>query len=150
MSPIKEQLYQVCLAQINERITLCQQAIKEVQNSANEETKSSAGDKYETGRAMAQLEIEKNAAQLQEAARLKLTLEQFFAKGKTATVQMGSLVSTNEGNFYLAVPLGGLKINDTIYYTLSGDSPVGKLLLGLKEGDAFNFRGKTFIVTQID
>ena len=66
-----------------------QEAISGAQNSANEETKSSAGDKYETGRAMAQLEIEKNMTQLAEAKRLKQTLEQIAPDKIIAELMFG-------------------------------------------------------------
>ena len=59
MTTIKQTLYNFCVTYINQRMATAQQAIHTAQASANEETKSSAGDKYETGRAMMQLEIEK-------------------------------------------------------------------------------------------
>ena len=71
------------MAYVHERIAATQEAIYTAQLSANEETKSSAGDKYETGRAMAQLEIEKNTAQLAEALKLKQMLKQISSIGFT-------------------------------------------------------------------
>jgi hypothetical protein len=52
---------------VHQRIASAEEAIRMAQESANQEGKSSAGDKYETGRAMAQLEIEKASGQLAEA-----------------------------------------------------------------------------------
>jgi len=71
---VKKQLYSLCLAYIDERIQVANQAIQFAQDSANDETKSTAGDKYETGRAMAQLEIEKINAQLNESKKLSKIL----------------------------------------------------------------------------
>ncbi|HSY60679.1 MAG TPA: hypothetical protein VK796_02335, partial [Cytophaga sp.] len=71
MTSQKNTLYAYCTDYVTERITRLKTEIKKTQSSANEETKSSAGDKYETGRAMAQLEIEKNTKQLAEAERLQ-------------------------------------------------------------------------------
>ena len=59
MSEIKKQLYQKILSIANDRVSNLKRIILETQESANNETKSSAGDKHETGRAMAQLETEK-------------------------------------------------------------------------------------------
>jgi hypothetical protein len=64
---IKESLYNHCMRYVQERIARIQNEIDLHQAAANEETKSSAGDKYETGRAMAQLDIERNSVQLREA-----------------------------------------------------------------------------------
>ena len=46
------------------------------QEAANEEGKSSVGDKYETGRAMMQIERDKAAQQLDEALKLKNIIDQ--------------------------------------------------------------------------
>jgi hypothetical protein len=45
---IKQQLYALCQEFISRRIIVAQQAIAAAQSAANEETKSSSGDKYET------------------------------------------------------------------------------------------------------
>ena len=56
---IKEQLYEFCRAYIDGRTIRINESIKSIQESLSSETKSSAGDKHETGRAMLQLEREK-------------------------------------------------------------------------------------------
>ena len=149
MTSIKHQLYYLCLACIVERIATAQLAIQEAQASSNEETKSSAGDKYETGRAMAQLEIEKSAAQLAEAMKLKQTLEALAEKKPTENAQAGSLVMTDQGNFYLTIPAGQLIVDHKTYYAISVDSPIGARLLGLKLGSSFTLRDKTYRIEQI-
>ena len=75
MSEIKRKLYQHCINFVDKRIAAAKETIAMAQESANEDTKSSAGDKYETGRAMAQLEIEKTAGQLEEALKDKKLLD---------------------------------------------------------------------------
>ncbi|MEJ0032235.1 MAG: hypothetical protein WDO15_18500 [Bacteroidota bacterium] len=66
---LSDTLYHLCLEFIDNRIKTIRNAISETQASADEETKSSAGDKYETGLSMMQLDMEKQAEQLQEAIR---------------------------------------------------------------------------------
>ena len=68
MKSIKQELYKLCQTYIQQRILTAKQAIEAAQQAANNETKSSSGDKYETGRAMMQLEIEKDSAQLSESS----------------------------------------------------------------------------------
>ena len=126
-----------------------QEAISGAQNSANEETKSSAGDKYETGRAMAQLEIEKNMTQLAEAKRLKQTLEQIAPDKITHLIQLGSLVLTNHGNFYVAISAGPFTIQNKSYLAISPASPIGLKMMGLREKDSFSLNGKEFNIQQI-
>lgn len=88
--------------------SLISKAIEHAQLAANEETKSSAGDKYETGRAMMQLEIEKQSVQLAEAMKLKHVLSQINPEKTTETIQSGSLVFTDQGNFYISISAGKL------------------------------------------
>jgi transcription elongation GreA/GreB family factor len=124
-------------------------AIQTAQLSANEETKSSAGDKYETGRAMAQLEIENNSAQLRESMKLKQVLEQISFDQKSTYVQIGSLVTTNQGIFYIAISAGQFVIEDETYFAISAASPIGQKLMGLRVDASFTFNKKEFCITHI-
>jgi hypothetical protein len=146
MQQIKQQLHALCLAYIEERIKGANQAIQFAQASANEETKSSAGDKYETGRAMAQLEIEKNSTQLAEAKKLKQILLQLDPSKATETAQAGSVVITNQGRFYISIPAGQFIIEGESYFAISPSSPIAQKLLGLRIGYQFSFNKKEFVV----
>jgi len=149
LTSLKHQLHSFCLTYIHERITAAQAAIQTAQLSANEETKSSAGDKYETGRAMAQLEIEKNTSHLVEAIKLKQVLDQISADQKTTTIQVGSLVITNQGNFYIAISAGQFLIDGKTYFAISAASPMGQKLTGLSVETSFTFNKKEFLITQV-
>ena len=70
----KEKLHDACVAYVDERISFLNETIKETQNSANNESKSSMGDKYETTRSMMHLENEQMSIQLKEALNLKTFL----------------------------------------------------------------------------
>ena len=59
MSEIKKQLFSECQNFVNSKLEAIHRTIEGLQNSLTSETKSTAGDKHETGRAMAQLEQEK-------------------------------------------------------------------------------------------
>jgi len=149
VKPIKQQLHALCLAYIEERIKGANQAIQFAQASANEETKSSAGDKYETGRAMAQLEIEKNSKQLAESQRLKQTLLQLDPTKSNETIQAGSLVVTNQGRFFISIPAGLFALEGETYFAISASSPMAQRLLGLNAGDQFSFNKREFVVQKV-
>ena len=68
---LKQQLYQYCWTFIEDRFKTIQNNIEELQKALNSETKSSAGDKHETGRAMLQLDREKLGLQLAEINKIK-------------------------------------------------------------------------------
>ena len=125
------------------------QAIADAQGSANEETKSSAGDKYETGRAMAQLEIEKNSAQItamQEQLKVLRGIDTSSAKN---TVQSGSIVYTDQGNFFISVAAGPLSLEGETFYAISLGSPIAKVLAGRVAGETVIFQGKEYHIGRV-
>lgn len=142
MITVKEDLFNLCMEAVIKRIDSIRSIITVTQAAASEETKSSAGDKYETGRAMAQLEIEKLGIQLEEALKSKEVLERIKASANHDIVQTGSVVTTTQGNFFISISAGPFEVAEKSYYPISASSPIGHLLLGKKAGDNYSFRGK--------
>jgi len=145
----KQTLHSACMQVLNERILRIQNAIKEAQQAANEETKSSSGDKYETTRAMMHLEIEKNSIQLQEATKQQRILSQIRIDQINNRIENGSLVVSNQETFYLAVSIGKIVIDDKPYVCISTASPIGQLLLKQNSGYEFTFQGKVYKVMEV-
>ena len=126
-------LHQKCLEIVENNISTIKLALHEAQEAANNETKSSAGDKHETGRAMAQLETEKLSAQLNDALNQKQLIAKINSNLQSKQITIGSLVYTTNGIFYIGVSLGKIDINNETIYAISPISPMGKLLLTKKE-----------------
>ncbi|PJJ80479.1 3-oxoacyl-ACP synthase [Mucilaginibacter auburnensis] len=148
MSDLKQELYNACLAYVQRSIDAAQQGIIEAQQAAKEDTKSSAGDKYETGREMAQQESNRNMAQLHEANKLKVQLQQ-VPLIPSSVVDNGSIVFTNSGNFYVAISAGSLQLDSTKYFAISLASPIGQKMKGLKAGESFNLNGKNYSIKEV-
>jgi len=64
-------------------------------------------------------------------------------------VKNGSLVLTSEWNFYISISAGELHIDGQKFYAVSQASPIGKLLIGKKQNESFNFNGKAYLVKEI-
>ncbi|MGN6647631.1 MAG: hypothetical protein ACTHJT_14010 [Cytophaga sp.] len=150
MKSLKSSLYAYCIGYATDRINRLKAEIKKTQSSANEETKSTAGDKYETSRAMAQLEIEKNTKQLAEAEKLQATLQAIPQDRISESVISGSLVQTNKGIFYIAISIGQVEIGKQQYFIIGQDSPIGKLFMGKKAGDAVSWNNNTYNIQKVD
>lgn len=146
---LKKQLYQACLDLITERIENARKALQAAREAGNEETKSSAGDKYETGRAMMQQEQEKFQVQLSQAMELQHALKLLSPDRRCEKAEPGSLVITSQGKYFIAIGAGKVTLNGEIFYAVSAASPVGRLLLGRKPGEEASFQGKIFRITQI-
>lgn len=146
---IKEQLYNHCKTYTQQKIDIAQNAIQAAQQAANEETKSSVGDKYETGRAMMQLEKQKYAAQLDEGIKLQKVLAQITPQSILSSIQLGSIVITTQANYYIAISAGKVKLRDTLFFTISLGSPIGQALKGLTTGDTATFRQQKITIKSI-
>lgn len=138
-----------CLEYLDKRIELESSAIDRAKKEAAGEEKSSAGDKYETGRAMMHLEQEKYARQLQQTIDLKKSLLQIDFKKKYDTPQPGSLVCTDKENFFFAVSADDIELNDEEYLPLSFASPLGQAFINKKEGETVSFRGVDYNIIKI-
>ncbi|MCC8409366.1 3-oxoacyl-ACP synthase [Mucilaginibacter sp. UR6-1] len=150
MTELKSKLHTLCLNYVQQRINNAEQAIAEAQQSANNETKSSAGDKYETGRAMMQQETDRNMAQLNEANKLKVVLNHLSTVSNAGGIaDAGSIVVTNNGNFYISISAGVLHADGAAYIAVSAASPIGVLLKGKKAGDNFALNGKSYQVEKV-
>ena len=149
MSELKQQLYARCVDYVQKRMDAAQHAINEAQNASQDDTKSSAGDKYETGREMMQQETDRNMAQLNEANKLKVALNKINASNVSVKADVGSLVVTDNGNFYIAISAGMLTVNKDNYFAVSPASPIGMMLKGQKEGGQFKLNDKIYHVKQV-
>lgn len=146
---LKAILYKQCMEYVMQRLETAKQVLIHAQESANAEEKSSAGDKYETGRAMAHLEREKALEQLNEAMKLKAALEKVSQTNASDRVSLGSIVFTDTRNFYLAISAGKLTSNGVEFVALAPASPLGAILLGRQKGDQFIFNKQTLVITEI-
>ena len=146
---MKKELYQVCLNEIDKRMQRLQKQMKSYQDAANAETKSSAGDKYETSRAMMQLEKDKIASQLSELQKMQEVVLQINPNKESEKVELGSIVETSVGKFYFSVSLGKLEVDGGTVMAISLASPIGKEMLGKKVGDSFTFNQKNVQITSV-
>jgi hypothetical protein len=149
MKDTKKQLLSLCKATIEQRIESYRQAIADAQRSANEETKSSSGDKYETGRAMAQLEIEKSSLQLSESIKLRDSLDQISIDQPFASVLPGSLVVTDHGTFFIAIGLGKIELNNKPYFVIAPFSPLALAMAGARVGERVPFRDQVYLIQEL-
>ena len=146
---LKKTLFQHCIDHLNESLGLFEQRKSDLLVALESESKSSAGDKHETGRAMLQLEREKLGEQIKETERnlkLLLPLENHVS---LKTITIGSVVRTDQLSYYIAVSTPELKVDKATYYCISAQSPIGKLLLGKKVGETISFNHKTSSIIEI-
>jgi transcription elongation GreA/GreB family factor len=146
----KEKLIQLLLSLVEEKINTAKAEIESAREAQQNETKSSAGDKYETSREMMTQEIEKHSKSLADAEQQKSILIHLSALKPAKCVELGSWVETNHGHYFLATGMGSIKTDAFTIQTISLQSPIGKALLNKKRGDRFEFNGKQYSILNVD
>lgn len=134
---------------LDSRISEINAAIILLKESRDNESKSSAGDKYETGRAMAQIELDKIQQQLQNLLSLQAELLKIQPEIRTEKAGFGSLLSTTAGNYFISVGIGKIELGEEAVYAVSLASPIGQALKGTQHGDTITFNGKSIQILNV-
>ncbi len=145
----KTKLFTICRQMLEERISKCLSEVKNAQAFANEEEKSSAGDKYETGRALSHREKDMYSKQAalnksELAALLSVDCLKIYA-----SIQPGAAILSDDCTFFIAAGLGKISIDAKTVYLLSPFAPLAKMLSGKKRGDVLIFNSKKIIIRDI-
>jgi len=134
---------------IEQRIAAAKKLIDNAQEAANNEEKSSAGDKYETARAMNQLEKEMHSKQLAQQAKELAMLHQVITDVVYTKVVPGACIESGGVVFFIAAGLGKQTINEKLIIFLSPLAPLAKTLHHKKAGDLFSFNGKEVAIESV-
>jgi len=146
---LKIQLLLTCQQYVESRINTARRSMDDAQAAANDEQKSSAGDKYETGRAMMQIERDKAAMQLSEAMKLKNILIQISPEVHSKKIVLGSLVRTKTKKIFICIGIGKLNLDGEDILVVAPTSPLGTALMGLTKDDQTTFKGELMQILEI-
>jgi transcription elongation GreA/GreB family factor len=145
----KVRLYLALLSEVDQRAANLITSLNDALDSTANETKSTAGDKHETGRAMAQLEQEKIGSQIAEITKLKEILFRIQPEKTSTKVELGSLVETSTGIFFISIGIGAFQFEGISVFCITPMAPVCQLLLGKQNGDQVEWQGKKIEITQL-
>jgi transcription elongation GreA/GreB family factor len=123
--------------------------LRSVDEAAAGETKSSAGDKYETAREMMAQARNLLGRNLAEAESGLDTLSRMAAAPLRPVIGFGSLVETDQGWHLLGASLGEKEIGGIMVRMISLASPLGAALKGKSAGDRFPWRGSEAAVLRV-
>ena len=133
---------------ISEKIATLQADIADLQKGMTEDSKSSAGDKFETAREMAQQELGKLSTQLNEQQRLKSLIAN-QSLNQSRQVELGAVVQTNKGRFLIGIPIGNSSFEGKDIIGIGLGAPLGQLMLHKKEADSISFNNQHFVIEAI-
>ena len=149
MKEFKEQVFEAAFKLLKERNELLAEELKSLDHSIHEDTKSSAGDKYETGREMIRQEIGKVDNQFKQNKVFLMEISHLYENEKpNSKISEGSLLQWGEDWLFISVSIGQIDVADKKVFFLSKNSPLGQELLGKEKLDSVSFRGKTKIIKE--
>ena len=107
-----------------------------LKESLGAESKSSAGDKHETGRAMIHLEQERVQDTVGRLEHMRGILMQCAAQVKVIhRVSPGALVETTGPWVLVGVPLGKVQLSDALVLCVGAEAPLAQQWHGAQPGD---------------
>ena len=145
----KNKLKQWGADQIQQRVLVARGAMQQAQDAANSEEKSSAGDKYETGRAMGHLQKDMHARQLAAAIQELALLQAVPTETHYREGAPGAVLEVEGMIFFISVGLGKQQVEGQTVLFLSPQAPLAKLLLGKHAGESILFNEKTVVLKEV-
>lgn len=121
---------------LSEKVHNFEKLIAETRASSND-TKSSMGDKYETGREMLQQEINNLQVQLNEVLKQQDFLKTILPKS-SEKAEKGAIIKTERGLFLISVSLGEITFENQKIICISPESPLAKAMNGKQKSEVFS------------
>lgn len=145
----RKELKQLVLNTLNNQIEVIQNQILSLSEDAQNDAKSSAGDKHETGLAMMHLEQEKLNAKLTEFLDMQQIALKLSEKRTVDKVVLGSIVKTNKAVFYLSVPIQQVNYKNMQVFCVSIHAPLIQHLLNKEVGAEVTFNNISHRIVEI-
>jgi len=141
------------LEQINTNLLELEHEIKTEINSVQEEmsmeTKSSAGDKFETSREMMSQEKNRLEERLGSVHTKKRSIREMMDTTTPSSINQGTLVTTEENLFLFGLSLGKIDFKGKTIMAVSLNSPIGKAFHGKKINEQVSFMNKQYTIQKL-
>jgi hypothetical protein len=144
----KQQLLQICNERVDKRINDYKEEIKLIKESIESNDKVSS-DEDDSGNAKLLNDLEKNMTYLNDAQKVKEHLKLIKTNVPSNNAVLGSIIKTDSISFYLSTSIGKIDLDDTVYYAISLNSPIGQLLKNKSRNDRFEFNQNKYVITEI-
>jgi transcription elongation GreA/GreB family factor len=115
--------------------------IASVQDSVNSEDKSSVGDKYETSRAMGQLEVERMSLQVRTLEKDINLLKTIDPKRPSQMAETGAVIVLEGKTLFISVGAGRFAVKGKDMIAVSPKAPIATELIGKKKGERLFMAG---------
>ncbi|MGB8704024.1 MAG: transcription elongation factor [Gillisia sp.] len=140
MVPNKTRVFLKTLDEINEQIKQYKEEMDNIRESMEaNDVHTDYDEEGSKGELLA--DFEKYAGYLNNAQKMKETLQRIDREHYSETIQFGSVVETKNRFYFVAVPLGKITMDDeSTVNVISTEAPIFEKLKGKKKGDTFTLK----------
>ena len=135
---IKQQLLQICNTRVDKRINDYKEEINLIKESIESNDKGSS-EEDDSG----------NGKLLNDAQQTKSHLQLVKTNIAFNDVVLGSIVKTNQRNFYISTSIGEIILDNQTYFAISLNSPIGQLLKNKTVNEQFEFNQTRYVITEV-
>lgn len=146
---LKHKVFTQCREIVEDKIVIAKKAVEAAKQAANQEERSTAGDKYDTARAMSHIDQDMYGKQLTEVLKLAKSLDQISIENKIDHVKLGAMVNTSNGVYFIASGIGLINVEGQNIMVISAIAPIAQQLLDKKTGDQVIFNGKKITIEEV-
>lgn len=146
---MKERLLAHIRHSLEEKYQAAKANFDSIRESLTSESKSTAGDKHETGRAMVQMELEQAGKIIRECEEM-MHLFQKITPAAHKTIGPGSLIHTDSGTFFISVPLGKIVLDNNDVFCIGTQAPLYQHFSGKKAGDRVAFGTQNYLIIGVE
>ncbi len=147
---MKKTLIEKCKAEIIAKKDAIDQEMENLKTSLGAETKSSAGDKYETSREMMNQEKGKLQSQMSVLNQQLETLSKINPSMKHEKVGLGSIVKTSAANYFISISYGKVSEVKEDIFMISAITPLAQQMINKIEGDEVIWNGKSILIKEVE
>lgn len=144
---VKTELIELCRNKLLGSVENLQSSIRDLQEQANDYGQPK--DRYDSFRSQLLRRRDMLAQQLAKELNEIQLLEKINPTSINKNVGFGSVIKTDELNYFLAIGLGNLETRHGSFYAISMKVPIATLLLNSKAGDKLIFREKEILIMEV-
>ncbi len=145
----KKQLFNFLRRRIHDELNEFNAELNSIDQEIEKETKSSAGDKFETSREMMSQERDRLAQQINYKKSFLKLLGDSDLKMPLSKVEWGSLIELEDYYCLFGIPIGQIEFKGDKIFCISANSPLGKALLNKKKADIIKFNNTSLKIKSI-
>lgn len=149
MKTDRSELIKACRSFLQQKKDIVLNSMNGLKEDLENESKSSAGDKYETGREMINIEWNKLSTQLNEYERLGTILSRIEDHTPSGRAVLGSMIKTEIADYFISIPAGEISTGNKMFYAVGIKAPVAQKLLGKEAGDHFEMNARKIRILDI-